>query len=144
MNKPISLLIVDDNPQFLNTICEYIQDHLCDDIHICGTAMDGNQAIELVKEQQPDFVLLDMKMPQMHGFDVIPLLRQNQISIKIILTTLISPDIYAENVNVYENSSRYAGANAFIPKSHLTTMLVPLIDAIVGQTNMRFISLERL
>ena len=142
MKKPISLLIVDDNPQFLQTISEYLREHFSADINIIGTAESGEKAIELVKKHEPNLVLLDMKMPEIHGFDVIPLIRQNHLSVKIILTTLLPADIYKENVNTYENSAKLAGANAFIPKSLLTTELISLIRRVSEQEIQRFISLK--
>lgn len=142
MKKPITLLIVDDNPQFLQTISEYLGQHFSEDIKIVGTANNGNYAINQVKKHQPEVVLLDMKMPDLHGFDVIPLIRQNQLSIKIILTTLLPREIYEDNADVYEQSSKLAGANAFIPKSILTTELIPLLQKTISPKSGKFISLQ--
>ncbi len=144
MNTPISLLIVDDNPQFLHTIAEYLREHFPNDIEIIGTTVNGHDAITILKEQKPDFVLLDMKMPELHGFDVVPLMRQNHLPVKIILTTLLPVDIYEDNADVYEESSMFAGANSFIPKSLLTTKLIPVIEAVANLEARKFVSLRSL
>jgi len=138
---PTQLLIVDDNPKFLQTISEYLRDHYPQFIEIVGTAFDGQSAVEKVIELKPDVVLLDMKMPDIHGFDVIPLLRQNHLAIKIILTTLLPPEVYEESVKVYEQSAKFAGANAFIPKSLLTAQLIPLMSEVLNQKSISFVSL---
>lgn len=144
MNNPKSLLIVDDNPQFLHTIAEYLREHFSQAIEIIGTAENGEDAIELLSEHKPDFVLLDMKMPELHGFDVIPLMRQNHLPVKIIMTTLLPVDIFEENADVYEESSMFAGANSFIPKSLLTTKLVPVIEQVTSPGSKKFISIRNL
>jgi two-component system, NarL family, response regulator DesR len=143
MDNLTSLLIVDDNPQFLQTISEYLRDHFHQSIQIVGTAENGQSAVEQVIDHLPEVVLLDMKMPDLHGFDVIPLMRQNHLAIKIILTTLLPPEVYAESAEVYEQSAKFAGANAFIPKSLLTTKLIPLIADVLNQKSLRFVSLDK-
>ena len=42
-----------------------------DDIEICGQARNGREALEVVREQAPDLMFLDVQMPGMDGFDVL-------------------------------------------------------------------------
>src|SRR4051794_18427526 len=41
---------------------------------VCGIATDGAGAIEVVRREQPDLVLLDLSMPGLHGLQTLPLL----------------------------------------------------------------------
>ena len=75
--------------------------------------------------------LLDLKMPEMHGFDVIPLLREVLPGIRIITTTLLSPEIFEQVGEIYVQANSSAGADGFIPKHDLTTQLVPAIQKMV-------------
>ncbi len=68
-NKTIKLLIVDDNREF----CEIVEEYLSreKDIRVVGMANDGFQAIEMIKEEDPDIVVLDIIMPHLDGLGVL-------------------------------------------------------------------------
>ena len=132
--KPVSLLIIDDNANFLKTISEYLGEHHAKEIHVIGTAQSGREGINLAKQLHPQVVLLDLKMPEMHGFDVIPLLRRALPEVKIITTTLLPPEIFAQSGEIYRQANAAAGADAFIPKHNLTTDLVPAIQKMAQST----------
>jgi DNA-binding NarL/FixJ family response regulator len=132
--KPVSLLIIDDNENFLKTISAYLVEHHAREIHVLGTARSGREGINLAQQLHPQVVLLDLKMPEMHGFDVIPLLRQALPGVKIITTTLLSPEIFEQSGEIYRQANVTAGADAFIPKHNLTTDLIPTILEFVHST----------
>jgi len=64
---PSKVLIVDDNPQNLELLEAYMED-------LPGvqtlTATNGLTALEVVRRERPDLVLLDVMMPKMSGFEV--------------------------------------------------------------------------
>ena len=63
------VLIVDDEPH-IRLLLEQTLDELEDlDVQIL-TARDGGEALDLVKSERPQVVLLDVMMPVMNGFDV--------------------------------------------------------------------------
>jgi DNA-binding NarL/FixJ family response regulator len=132
--KPVSLLIIDDNENFLKTISAYLVEHHAREIHVLGTARSGREGINLTKKLHPQVVLLDLKMPEMHGFDVIPLLRQALPEVKIITTTLLAPEIFEQSGEIYRQANATAGADGFIPKYKLTMDLVPAIQKMVRST----------
>jgi len=138
--KPVSLLIIDDNANFLKTISEYLGEHHAKEIHVIGTAQSGREGINLAKQLHPQVVLLDLKMPEMHGFDVIPLLRRALPEVKIITTTLLPPEIFAQSGEIYRQANAAAGADAFIPKHNLTTDLIPTILELVESTALQELS----
>jgi len=126
--KPVSLLIIDDNENFLKTISAHLVEHHAREIHVLGTARSGRQGINLAQQLHSQVVLLDLKMPEMHGFDVIPLLRRALPEIRIITTTLLPPEIFEQSGEIYRQANAAAGADAFIPKQNLTTDLIPTIQ----------------
>lgn len=63
--KRQKILIVDDNPKN-RAICEEIFEEDFDLIH----AEDGTTALELIRERNPDVVLLDVMMPGINGYEV--------------------------------------------------------------------------
>src|SRR5260370_29488061 len=57
------------------------------DMTVVGEAGDGVEALALIKEQLPDVVLLDLRMPRMDALDVIAQVNASSIPIKVIIIT---------------------------------------------------------
>ena len=87
----VKVLIVDDSV-FMRTV---IRDMLTGDasIEIVGTASNGLDALEKIKELSPDLVTLDIEMPKMNGLEVLKELKKIKKHPKIlILSSLTSKD----------------------------------------------------
>ena len=65
------VLLVDDDP----LIIRMYQGKLVDEGYEVKTAFDGKAALELAKQNKPDFILMDMMMPQMNGVDALKALK---------------------------------------------------------------------
>ena len=65
MKNKITILLADDNADFTNNLTEYIEAQ--DDMEVIGVARDGKEAIEMIKNINPDLVLLDVIMPHLDG-----------------------------------------------------------------------------
>ena len=65
----ISVLIVDDEPAARKGIRRLLESD--PDIEIVGEARDGKEAVDMIRDLEPDLVFLDIQMPEMTGFDVI-------------------------------------------------------------------------
>ena len=116
--KPISVLLVDDNPAFLRIATRFLQEH--DDIVIVGAAGGGEEALALAQDLQPDIVVIDLAMPGLSGLETIPLLRAMLPEVGIIALTVL-------DINSYWQAALAAGANEFVPKASLSTDLLPAI-----------------
>jgi two-component system, OmpR family, alkaline phosphatase synthesis response regulator PhoP len=66
-NKKI--LIVDDEPHLRMLIQQTLEDLEYDGVELL-TATNGEEALESIRAERPDLVLLDVMMPKMNGFDV--------------------------------------------------------------------------
>ncbi len=66
-NKKI--LIVDDEPHLRMLIQQTLEDLEYDGVELL-TATNGEEALESIRAEAPDLVLLDVMMPKMNGFDV--------------------------------------------------------------------------
>lgn len=87
------------------------------------TASNGLQALEAVREELPDLILLDILMPVMDGFDMLKILRANPATEKvrvIILSALNSNEDVVKGFNL--------GANDFITKPIIMEKLVHSVD----------------
>jgi CheY-like chemotaxis protein len=88
MDKNPYILIVDDDPDILDGITTILESQL----YRLGTARDGKKCVEMIANEKPDLLILDLLMPRMDGWGVIRELRSepryNDIPI-MILTTVI-------------------------------------------------------
>ena len=106
-SKDAAILIVDDNP----TNCQLLAKRLSRQGYRCSQALSGQQALQMVAEQTPDIVLLDMMMPEMDGLEVLAILRRSHdsISLPVLMVT-------ARNEGEDVVSAFAAGANDYIEK----------------------------
>jgi DNA-binding NarL/FixJ family response regulator len=65
---PIHVLIVDDHPMVREGLAGVLERH---NMRIVGLAANGKQAIEMYSAQRPDVMLLDLRLPDQSGFDVV-------------------------------------------------------------------------
>lgn len=65
----MKILIVDDEPH-LRTLIQQTLEELEDDGVDLLTASNGEEALETIREEQPNLVFLDVMMPKQNGFDV--------------------------------------------------------------------------
>ena len=85
----IRLLLVDDEEEFVKALAERL--HLRD---LAGhTAFSGEQALEFVEENEPDVMVLDLKMPGIDGMEVLRRVRRNYPAIQVIIHTAHGNDL---------------------------------------------------
>jgi two-component system invasion response regulator UvrY len=65
--KPIKVIVVDDHTIVRDGICALLA--LVQDIEVVGEASSGTEALKLVKNLEPDVVLMDIAMPDMGGLE---------------------------------------------------------------------------
>lgn len=78
----IKVLLADDHGIIRSGLRALLQSQ--QDISIVGEAGDGRQAVELVKELQPDVIIMDVAMPGLNGIDAARLARAAKPDLKII------------------------------------------------------------
>lgn len=83
MEKKIKLLIVDDEEAFLNAIARRLEMRG----FIVSKAANGKVALEIVRTQQFDLALVDLKMPGMNGKELLELLKKEHKYIEVIILT---------------------------------------------------------
>lgn len=86
----IRVLITDDHAVVRQGLRMFLT--LDPDIEVVGEANDGNQAIRLAHELQPDIVLMDLLMPVMDGIEAISVLRRELPDIEVIALTSVLED----------------------------------------------------
>jgi two-component system, NarL family, nitrate/nitrite response regulator NarL len=86
LDSRFRLLLVDDHPMMRRGIRQLLE--LEDDFLIVGEANNGEEALTLLDELQPQLILLDNNMPQLNGIETLKRLRQMGYSGKVLLFTV--------------------------------------------------------
>ena len=82
-NKDIKVLLVDDEEAFVNTLAQRLKMR---ELNV-NTVYDGEQALAKVKSEEPDVMILDLKMPGLHGMDVLKEIRKAYPNMQVIILT---------------------------------------------------------
>lgn len=115
-----TILVVDDEP----TIRLLVAASLADGDYRVVEAGDGLQALELVREERPDLVLLDIVLPKVDGFEVCRRLKEEIApELPVILLTGFDQQPHRER-------ARLVGADGFVAKPFSPATLI----ALVGRT----------
>ena len=81
--KDIHVLIVDDEVALANTLAQRLQMR---DLKV-ETAYDGAEALSKLKVDKPDVIVLDLRMPGMHGMEVLREIKKACPEIQVIVLT---------------------------------------------------------
>jgi len=86
-DKPLNVLVVDDDQTNLLVVEKMLTPHGC----LVKKAMSGQQALDLVWDELPDVILLDVMMPGMNGFEVCRKLKSGETTrlVPIIIVTAL-------------------------------------------------------
>lgn len=108
MLPPIKVAIADDHKIFrsgvINTLTPYAN------INVVFEAEDGEHLLEIMQSQQPDVILMDLKMPKMDGIQATIKVKEKYPQVKVIILTMYEDDNFI--VHLVEN-----GANAYLLKN---------------------------
>src|SRR2546421_11770405 len=106
-----TVLIVDDHPSFRASARRMLE---ADGYQVIGEVPDGTSAIHAVRELQPDVVLLDIRLPDLDGFQVAEQLAANGATPSIVLTS-------SRDRSDFGHEIADGPAHGFIPKSELSS-----------------------
>lgn len=62
-------LLIDDEPRSRENLRTLLNDY-CLDVEVIGEASNGKEAIQLIKKRQPDFIFMDIQMPEVNGLEL--------------------------------------------------------------------------
>lgn len=82
----LTVVIADDHALMLRGIRRALE--TADDIEVVGEAQTGVQALELIRQHEPDVVLLDTRMPVMDGGAVLDVLREKHPKVKVLVMSV--------------------------------------------------------
>jgi len=103
----IKVLIADDQRLVREGIASLL--NLQGDIEVVGTAVDGDEAIKLAKQEKPNIILMDVRMPRTDGIAAARAILGSQPDIHIIMLTTFDDEEYIVK-------SLHAGARGYLLK----------------------------
>lgn len=83
LEMPTKLLLVDDERQFVQTLSERLS------MRDIGSliAYDGESALSIIKEEEPEVIILDLKMPGIDGIEVLRRVKKTNPDVEVIILT---------------------------------------------------------
>ena len=94
-----------------------------DDVEVVGEASDGEEAVRLVLDKQPDLVLMDIWMPRLSGIDATRRIGKGGSKTKILVLSMHESRSYVEQV-------LRAGASGYVVKNSASADLLQAISAV--------------
>jgi DNA-binding NarL/FixJ family response regulator/tRNA A-37 threonylcarbamoyl transferase component Bud32 len=116
---PLRIMLADDHAVLRKTLVNFLS--LRDEFIVVGEAGDGQAALDLALQIQPDVLLLDLNMPIKGGLDILPDIRQQAPNIKVLVLTGRDEDWYI-------TQALRAGAHGYLLKASSES---DLIDGII-------------
>ena len=113
----ISILIADDHPLFRAGVKQTLED--LEQVEICE-AEEGDKALQIIRELEPDVAVIDIRMPGKTGLEILSELYNSGITTRIILLTM------HKNVNYFYKAIS-VGAKGYLLKE---TAVQDLVEAV--------------
>jgi len=122
INK-MKIVIADDSIMFRERIVGLLKS--IDNVEIVGEAKNGLEIMQLIEDTKPDLAILDVRMPEMNGIEVLRKIREDGIKIKICMLTNYP---YKQ----YRTRSIKEGADYFFDKNLDIKQITDLITSLAN------------
>jgi len=119
---PRRVLIAEDEALIRLDLAEMLRE---EGYEIVGEAGDGQEAVELAEQLNPDLVIMDVKMPRRDGIDAAAEIADKRIAPIVVLTAFSQRDLVER--------ARDAGAMAYLVKPFSITDLIPAIEVAISR-----------
>jgi len=127
----IRIILVDDHRIIRQGLCSLLESQ--PDIDVIGQAEDGQNAISLVYEMQPDIAIMDVTMPKLNGIDATRQITRLLPKVRVI-------GLSGHTENSFVTGMLKAGASAYVLKHSLFDELLEAIQVV--SRGGRYLSLE--
>lgn len=118
MKRKIRVLLVDDEEDFRQLMVFWLELKG----YTAITASDGKAAVEMVKKEKPDIMLLDIRMPLMDGRDTLKKIRRFNKNLPVILISAYVNDPRTKDILSYGISGVFYKAKDF-------NLVLPLLES---------------
>lgn len=92
MSKTTSIVLADDHSLVRDGIRALLEEEK--DLLVIGEVSNGKEAIAMVREKNPDLLIIDIRMPEMNGIDAVEALKKEGTSTKCIILSMHDSEEY--------------------------------------------------
>ena len=124
--RPMKILIVDDEPH-LRMLIQQTLEELEDEGVDLITASNGEEALETIREEEPNLVFLDVMMPKKNGFDVCNTVK-NELGLMNIHVVLLT----AKGQEFDRQRGHEVGADMYMTKPFAPDALIAKARSVLG------------
>jgi DNA-binding NarL/FixJ family response regulator len=122
-STPLRVLIADDHPLVLMGVRRMLEAN--EEIEVAGEAQTGPEVLALVQRRRPDIVLLDLRMPGVHGDSLIAELRADHPAVRVVVLSACDDEISVRE-------ALDAGASAYVLKSTKPVDIASVLREVAG------------
>lgn len=117
----IRVAIAEDHPE-MRVVLRLLL-NLSSDLQLVCEAVNGQEAVDCVKNSRPDVLVMDIRMPILHGFEAVQQILALKVHTRVILiSAYIGEHIVTKAAEV--------GAKGFVSKEDIAISLLPAIQAV--------------
>ncbi|MFQ5917213.1 MAG: PleD family two-component system response regulator [Candidatus Binatia bacterium] len=124
MDNKRTIMVVDDNPDIVTIVKTILEVKG----YVVQSAFSGQEVLNLLEEQKPDLIILDVMMPQMDGLEVLTRLKGDPGTASIPIILLTAKVQYEDVLGGYK-----MGADYYITKPFTSTQLINGINLLLGE-----------
>lgn len=121
--KKTRIMLVDDHPVVRQGLIALLDSE--DDLTVCGETAESLEALHLLDELNPDFLVVDLSLKKGNGLDLIKQVRSKNKDVKILVASMHDESLFAER-------ALRAGAQGYINKDEAVRNIVSAIRHILG------------
>ena len=121
--QKIRIAIADDHTIFRDGLRKLLS--LETDFEVCAEAKDGTEVLEVLRQSEPDILLLDLKMPGLDGIAALQRIQNQKLKTKIIVLTA------SDDEGEYVQAMKY-GTSGIVLKQTATELLIKSIRKVHG------------
>ena len=129
--EKLNVAIADDNEKMLNLLSRIVSSD--EELQVVGTARDGEEVCQVIRDKNPDVVLLDIIMPKLDGLGVLDRVRGDQ-SIKKYPKFIMISAIGQEKIT---EDAFEKGADYYIMKPFDNDVIIDRIKSVKGSVHSR-------
>ena len=123
MSVPLKIVIADDHPIFRRGLCDVIQTDA--GLRLVGQAGNGEEALKLLDELQPDVAILDVHMPKLTGLQAARKLVERESPVKLVLLTMHEDEDLL-------NEALSLGIQAYVLKENAVEDLIAAVRSVAA------------
>lgn len=120
--RPIRVLVAEDEALIRLDLVELLTD---EGFEVIGQAADGEEAVKLARELEPDLIIMDIKMPKMDGITAAEEIGEERIAPIVMLTAFSQRDLVER--------ARDAGVMGYLVKPFGANEVIPTIEMAIAR-----------